>query len=810
MASIDQSIRSRHVRHVALLLCGTILVMGTPAFAQQSDPASAPPTVNPPAAQPPVKADDNGIADIVVTARFRSETLQNTPVAVSALSAKQLTNSVVTDMNSIQKYLPNVQLSRINYAGQALGASIRGISFADLEKTFDPAIGVAIDGVFLGTNTGANINFNDIESIEVLRGPQGTLYGRNTIGGTISVRHTRPTGVAGVKATARYSSFNSLDLDAVVNLPKIGDVLSLKLTGQRRTSDAPTRNRYTGNREPGRNYWTVGGSALAELGADTTALATVEYYKDRSEYSSAVNLTLPTGTSFFAGGTICDLTQIDYGLGDLGCASQGYLRQQTEGFKLANTSIPFQSFIHGWNGSLEIKSRIGGFNLTSITGYRDSKDSLLEENTGTPPVSFTGVPGAGIPLFVAARDQTYRQFSQELRLQGNITDRIDLVAGAYYLHTKYGIKPLAFNGSTAGLAYLALPSFFAGIPGPPFFLNAPIQRATAGQKLDSYAVFAESIVKVTDNVRLTVGGRYTTETKTFSITQTAPGPFTAGGKKTWSDPTGRVILDWKPNPDTMLYASWSRGFRSGGWNGRASSATAVGPYDPERVDSFEGGIKASMFDGKLRFNPTIFLAKYNKKQEEFLRRDPSGNATETVVQNAATAEVKGIELDIQARPTHDLTLRAAASYLDAKYKAFPVENLATPNPTDLIDISNIANFRRAPKYTMTSGLDYLHDFDAHNSVNLTIDYGYISKFTTSPRKDTSGLGRDTIAGHTTFDVSLAFIHKTSGGQSLRIAGFVHDLFHGGNRITNTLDAGVFYFGAINPNREMGVEATVKF
>ena len=235
MARTELSVSTRQLRTAALLLCGTTLAFSNAAFAQQSDPATAPPTVNPTAPPPPVAADDGGIADIVVTARFRSETLQNTPVSVSALNSKILTNSVVTDMQSIQKYLPNVQLSRINYAGQALGASIRGISFADLEKTFDPAIGVAIDGVFLGTNTGANINFNDIEQIEVLRGPQGTLYGRNTIGGTISVRRTTPTGLFGVKATARYSSFNSLDLEGIVNLPKIGDVLSVKLFGDRKS-----------------------------------------------------------------------------------------------------------------------------------------------------------------------------------------------------------------------------------------------------------------------------------------------------------------------------------------------------------------------------------------------------------------------------------------------------------------------------------------------------------------------------------------------------------------------------------------------
>ena len=797
MACIVIGSGTRQRKALALLLATTTAVCSSAAFAQQQDPPIATPHADEGA------TGESGIKDIVVTARFRNETLQNTPVAISAVNAATIQNTVVTDVNSIQKLLPNVQLSRINYAGQALGASIRGISFADLEKTFDPAIGVSIDGVFLGTNTGANVDFDDIETIEVLRGPQGTLYGRNTIGGTISIRHTKPTGELGFKGKVRYGSFNSLDLDGVVNLPKIGGVLAIKLFGLRRTSDSFTRNRYTGKREPGRDIYTVGGTALADFG-DTTVLATVGYTKDRSHYASAVNLTKPNGLPFGAGGTICDYTMA-VGLGTLGCEQQGYLRQGPEQYKLANTSIPFASFFEGWNASLEINSKLGSFNLTAITGFRSSNDQLLEENTGTPPVSYTGVPGVGVPLFVAARDQNYKQFSQEIRVQGNVTDWMDVVAGVYYLHTKYNIRPYVFNGSNAGLAYLAVPIFPAG--AAPFFVNAPIQAATAGQTLDSYAAFAESIFKLGSNVRLTVGGRYTIETKDFFLKQTLAVPFSGAGKKTFRDPTGRVILDWKPNADTMLYASWSRGFRSGGFNGRATTAAAIGPYNPERVDSYEAGIKASFADGRVRINPTVFWVEYNNKQEEILR-PAVGGATETVVQNAAKARTRGVELEIQARPVPELTVRAAGAYLDARYKSFIVPNLAVPGTT--MNITALANFRRAPKYTFNAGFDYEHKLSARNSLQLNVNYSYIDKYTVSPRIDTTGAQRDTIASHTAFDVSLAFVHHDDSLKTFRLAGFARDVFHGGNRITNTLDAGVFYFGAISPNRELGLEATIQF
>ncbi len=758
------------------LLCG-IAASSQAAFAQTPSPTTA-------AAAPVV----DGLDEIVVTARFRNENQQDTPLSVTAIDSAVLQKFVVVDVQSIQRFLPNVQLSRINFAGNALGASIRGISFADLEKTFDPAIGVAIDGVFLGTNTGGNVDFVDVESVEVLRGPQGTLYGRNTVGGTISVRRTRPTGELGVKLHGRYASFNTYDLDAVVNLPKIADIFSVKLFGLKRNSDSFTKNRYTGDREPGRDFYNVGGSVLAEFGENTTVLASVDYQHDDSFYPSIINLTKANGIPFGAGGTICDFTNA-IGFGDLACDTQGVIKQRAEDFKIANTSIPFSSSMDGWNTSLEINSKIGDWALTAITGYRNTNDAILEENSGTPPLALG--PGVLVPLFVAARDQSYKQFSQEIRIAGDITDWMDLIAGVYYLHTDYKIGPGLNN---------------VGTPGTAFLLNGPIQNFTAAQKLDSYAVFLESIFKLSDTVRLTVGGRYTTETKKFSVTQVSAPAFTAADDATFSDPTGRVIIDWKPDEDMMLYASWSRGFRSGGFNGRATSATSIGPYDPETVDSFEAGMKADFADGKIRFNPTVFWAEYNNKQEEILRA--SGTATETIVQNAASARIRGIEIEFQARPIKELLLRASGGYLDAKYKSFEIPDLA--NPGTNIDVAALRNFRRAPKFSFNLGADYTLAVSDNDDINFAFNYSWIDDITTSPIKDKSGDKRDVIPAYGSLDLTVALLHTGQQLKNLRVSAYGRDLLHGGGRLNNSLDAGVFWFGVVSPRREFGVEATINF
>jgi iron complex outermembrane receptor protein len=578
----------------------------------------------------------------------------------------------------------------------------------------------------------------------------------------------------------------------------VGDVVSTKVFGLRRTSDSFTRNRLTGEREDGRDYYSLGLTVLAEISPETSILGTIEYQKDRSTYPSNINLTKATGLPFGAGGgTICDFT-IMIGAGPLGCDTVGFLRQEPERFRFANSSIPFQSFIDGWSASLEINSELGGFNLTAVTGYRDTSDSLLQENSGSPLIPV--MPNVAVPLLVSARDQDYMQFSQEIRIQGDISENVDLVAGVYYLHTEYDIRPLPFNDSPVGTF---------------FILGGPVQNIVSSQKLDSYAIYAESIIKLASDVRLTLGGRYTSEKKTFATEYTVfpptppAGSFAATRSASFDDLTWRLALDAKPSDNTLLYASWSRGFRSGGFNGRGTTPTSIGPYDPEHVDSYEIGMKADFADGSLRFNPTIFQVNYDNKQEEILR-PAIGGGTETVVQNAASARTRGIELEMLALPTPELTLRASAAYLDAEYRSFLLPDLATPgNP--LIDVSASRNFRNAPEYTFNAGLDYDRPVGGGNSINLTVDYTYTDDTFVSAIADATAARRDVIPGRGTVDVTLAFVHEGERIKNLRISGYARDLFHnGGGRLAASIDAGIFYFGVVTPAREFGMEASIRF
>ena len=188
----------------------------------------------------------------------------------------------------------------------------------------------------------------------------------------------------------------------------------------------------------------------------------------------------------------------------------------------------------------------------------------------------------------------------------------------------------------------------------------------------------------------------------------------------------------------------------------------------------------------------------------------AGGGTETIVENAASARIRGIEIELLGRPTPDLTLRASGAYLDADYRSFLLPDLTKPgNP--IVDVSDSRNFRRAPKYTFNAGADYARDIGGGNSLNLTIDYVYTADTFVSAITDFTGAERDIIPGRGAVDVSLAFIHAGDSVKNLRISGYARDLFHSsGGRLAAALDAGIFYFGVAVPTREFGLEAAIRF
>jgi iron complex outermembrane recepter protein len=838
------------------------LAFGSPAFAQEAAPAA-------PAAAAEPKEKTLAIEEIVVTARKRSEDLQSVPLAITAFGEVQIDQQYANDIGELSKFAPNVILARQPYAGNALFGGMRGIVFGDLEKSFDPAVGVVVDGIPLVTNTGALIDAFDLESVEVLRGPQGTLYGRNTIAGLVNVRRSRPTKEWGLKTQFRYGDNREIDVKAVANAP-LGETIGLKLGVFYDSSDGFTEDANfdlatgaitgTGHATDGEDTINLIGSALWEPNEDLSALLTYEYTDDDSTLATPTNLTVPglspaqwgaittqmfadfptigpaaaignaIGTTLGSGGNFCDtyatvFAPLNGWVTDVACASQGYQRGERNGYKYSYTAVPFVNHIKQHAVTLELNYDLGAFDITSVTGYRKSDEILNEDNLG-----------AAVPVFNPVRPQSFDQFSTELRVASDLDGIVNFVGGLYYVNSEYEITQSIF----------VFGSQF--IPGA-----TPSPDGDAGQTINSVALFGEAYVDLTERARLTVGARWTWEEKEFWIFQRVSGdatgllPTTWGcgalsssqqaaadsalaahlaiprppgtvpsqaevvaanecndsdGKESWTEFTPRIAVDYKITEEIMGYASWSRGFRSGGWNGRATTPTSIGPYDPETVDNYEIGLRSQFFDDRLQLNLTYFHAKYADKQESQIYA--FGTATETIVDNAAQASINGIELETQYLLTDNLRLRGQWGFVSGKYDEFEAFNRATGN---IDDVSSIREFGFAPEFNVGIGADYLQPLPKElGDLHFIAWYAWADGTTGNfGQPDPAGLDRNVFDSRGEADFTLAWENKW-----LTVAAFVKDAFHHDNYLATSVDVGVFWFGAVAPGRTWGVEFTREF
>lgn len=757
------------------------------------------------------------IEEILVEARKRQESLQDVPLSVTAFDQRAIQNAYSNTIDELDRFIPNVEFSDVQFSGQSLGASIRGVSFADLEKTFEPAVGVSIDGVFLATTAGATVDLFDIEQIEVLRGPQGTLFGRNTVGGVINVRRTRPTGELGLNATIRYGRHADREFRFVANMPQIADVLSVKLYGSRDASKTFAVNRSTGEKEDFIDAIAGGVALLYEPTENFDLLLTFDIYDDDSSAQPIYNLSETTngeGQNFFitGDGNFCDLTFDAAAIGLLpadqalnGCRQTSLDIAQADDFSTFVRDFPFLNAISGHNITAEMNWDLdNGFTLTAVTGYRSSKEQLTEENIGAPSIQGALTGGASVPIFVANRFQEFSQFSQELRAAGDLAENFTIVGGVYYLNSEYSINggPNPIPGAPAqgavGTAFLG----FAG----------PVGNFTAGQELNAFAIFADGTYDITDKFSFSGGIRYTREKKEFDIAFLNPDLGTESLEEEFSAITGRGIFQYKFTDDVMAFAGWSRGYRSGGFNGRGTTATSLGPYDEEVVDSFEGGLRSEFLDNRIRFNPTVFWAKYRNKQEEIIRASPvTQGQTETVVENAATATVWGIELEGIAQINENFTLTLAAGYLNASYDEFLVPGDLTDPNSALVDVTNTRNFRRAPEFSFASGANYVYPITDNYQMRFNAAYTWQDDFAASPVIDTTGGERGIIVSDGSADFSVTFETTQDSGSNFSVTGYINDAFDGRRgRLTNALDAGVFFFGNGSPTTVYGVELNYTF
>ncbi|MBN8528982.1 MAG: TonB-dependent receptor [Caulobacterales bacterium] len=580
----------------------------------------------------------NAVEDIVVTARRTEESAQTTPLAVTAFNAETLQRQGALQVTDLQGAVPNLNIAQGRASSNATNIYIRGVGQPDALQTFDPAVGVYVDDVYYSRIRGTQFDLLDLERIEVLRGPQGTLYGKNTIGGALKLVSRRPGDEFRARGSVAYGSYNLIDIQGSVSGP-VTENLAFGLAALSSTRDGYVTDPVSGAEYNDKNTQAVRGS----LAWDPASNVRVDFAADWSRDDAA--LTVGQATS--------PLTTV---LGVPLYTPPNPLPQYN--FETSVTpGLPNSTKLDHWGGSLRVAWDLSeNLTLRSITGYRSLSTT-----------DYIDFDATRLSITEALVDVDQNQTSQEFQLNWN-SGPINAVAGLYYLRENVDSHQEAYANDFLGAA----------------FSNSRFTR-TIDDTLEttSKAAYANVSLSVSDQIRVSGGVRRTEEEKdywrTTSTFYAALPAFNA--TYAFAPPVGQyddtsvsASIDYQPDADTLWYLRYSEGFKSGGFNGRANSVAESSEYDPETAESWEVGFKATRWDNRLRFNAAYFITDYNNFQARISGTDIDPitliPAAKLSVLNAGGLLLSGFEVETVLVPLPGLQLDAQIGYLDADYTDF--------------------------------------------------------------------------------------------------------------------------------------------
>ena len=729
---------------------------------------------------------NEGLEEIVVTAQKRAENVQAVPIAITALSAAALESRGVTNIAQVSSFSPNIQIDRASpFAGSSsiISAYVRGIGQNDFAFNMEPGVGLYVDGVYYARTVGAAVDLLDVERVEVLKGPQGTLFGRNTIGGAMSVVTRDPATEFAARADASLGSFNRRDVRGSIDVPLIDGVLysmiavsSQERDGyQRRTPFDPTQanvvNPVTGAPYTGSSFQTDSSSfvratpnyngsstqggqdsrtaraKLLFMPTDTFKVVLAADLTDAPEESNPETFVRayansPATLFGFIYNACAGGVPLDLGNGDVCTKPRG-----TVGTSLAtgaSTRLPLGNYlrtgdidrtystgsnfsdVRTWGASVTADWRLtDSITIKSITGHR-----RLESKFGTD------ASGAPMALIDTSFTMDQKQLSQELQLNTrSFGDKLKSVVGAYYFTEDGGL-----------LDTVTFAEGLLQVYGPNSFKN------------NAWALFTHNNLAITERLGATFGARYTAETKYFTGGQSDlngfanrflgipaaafPDPtnpqllFPIGqNKRDFTNTSMRVGLEYKLTPDVLTYASFAQGYKSGGWTTRLAvpvsiSVAAGAPvdptkppqFDPEKADTFEIGIKSEWLDHRLRLNGAAFSTNYTDMQIVAI---PAFTFGAPWFFNAGEARIRGFELESNARLTERFEANAAVGFLDGHYTKLGAVALAG-------GLSTQDKLINLPKWTASLGGTYTAPLSGERDAGVHFDYSFKDNMARDP------------------------------------------------------------------------------
>ena len=790
------------------------------------------------------------IEEIIVTARKREETAQSVPIPITALS-EELTKSTIRDMTDLNGFAPNVTIGRDSSRSGAASVTIRGISPTRTDdNSFDSPIGIMIDGIYLGSLAGQILENFDLERVEVLRGPQGTLFGKNTVGGVVHVIRSRPTGEPGAKIKATIGKWDRREFRGVFNLPVVDETLAAKLFFTSIQDDGFMKH-VDGGRMPEKDYQNYGVTFLWNPTDNFEALFTAERFVDDSQGAAFLtNFNLAPGVS----PAPSDPRQQDLSGGFLACTlfNSGAVPTFNSGVpcrtdlsKPSSTSLdtrnPYELDTEAYTLTMSWDLN-DNWRLVSTTGFREQVEDRKYDFDGTEADHIT-----------IDRKNDYEQFSEELRIEGT-WDNLSIVAGAYYWDSEFtqdwvtGGEFWKFVGTLSGYDLSDNTWILGGALVPPaggvrdafdmglsplegcfalMFGNVRcdtrspltgmgpglIQELFETQKTESTALFFQADWTFAENWTLTAGLRWTEEKKDFVAGQAYLGPKALSFDRNfpdfvdldnkWDEISPKVGLSYQMTDDVLVYASYTEGFHSGGFFGVNQNIADFlrNQYDPEFSKNYEVGVKSQLMDNRLQLNASYFFNDFEDKQEESVQFDGSTNTVATVFSNAAAVTYQGIEVEAQFVVNQYAKLFATFGWLDAEYDEFETD--INPNDDALAGPSIVdATFltpRNAPEFTYGLG-GTLNFVVGQGEIEVFGKYSYVDEF----ESDLLNLDVGRVSDIEDLSASIAYVQ-----DNWRITLFGRNLTDEQSE-TPAIIAPLFASGTLTPGTSWGVDFTINF
>jgi iron complex outermembrane recepter protein len=658
---------------------GVLIALQGNVLAQEASDSTAQPSDENASAQ-------GGLGEITVTARRSRERIQDVPVAVTAFSEEMLANRNIATLDQIAAFTPNIRfdgaaaLSGGNYNTTVF---IRGVGQNDFAIFSDPGVGVYVDDVYYARSIGGVLDAVDIEGVQVLRGPQGTLFGKNTVGGAVLITTASPdlTAFSG-RVEATGGRFNRMDVKGAVNVPLVQDKLALRISAATINRDGYVERLVDGSDQGDRNADMV----RAKLRWQATEDVTVDFGGDytRAREHQAPNRILAIGNAPGLAGVPFLVNYNNFIAPTRGIIAPNGQPTLNPSFITADpfstySTSPNRNDLDLWGLQAVVQADVDSVQLKSISAYRHLEAFFARDGDNTP---FT--------YRETTNDDAQWQLSQEFQLNGRaFNDLVTYVSGAYYF------KERASDDATASLALGLAPPATPPPPSPSAFIFNRTNNY-------GWAVFSQADWAFTDKLSLTVGARYSKDDKEFRVRDVLQRNnveyVNLLVQDSWSDFTPRLGINFKPNDDLLLYAVYSEGYKQGGFNGRPLvGPSEVTAYDPEKLVSYEAGLKATLFERRLSANLALFHSKYEDIQLTV-------NQTPTnFVANAAAAEIEGFELELMWRPVYWFSANAAVGNVDARY----TEVGQGLGPTQILPITVNSKFVKTPEWTGNFGAEVI-------------------------------------------------------------------------------------------------------